>query len=144
MSQCPITGKLATHCLVVRLAVWLLTLLIFPLPVTSLPLSFCREVLRLEFHAPAPIRRMDAQHLIAHTLAYLQRAELHEADPWLRDDIRQAWIALSTFERGQHPSFASAWVAASYRMYGLHPAKLFAAVCERRRALLGKDYARFY
>lgn len=71
---------------------------------------------------------------------YLEWAEAHEPDVWLRDDYRQAWIALGFAARGlRHP-----FVAASYRMYGLHPDRLWPAILERRRAKLGPLYAKFF
>jgi len=66
-------------------------------------------------------------------LARLIQAEAHESDPWYRDDCRQAFIVLSLALKGESQPF----VSASYRMYGLHPDKLYPAILARREALLG-------
>jgi hypothetical protein len=72
-------------------------------------------------------------------LAALVRAEAHEPDVWLRDDIRQAFIAVSLAGQGDPQPV----VTASYRMYGLHPDKVWPAIVARRKALLGNEYAKF-
>lgn len=66
-------------------------------------------------------------------LARLIQCEAHEPDVWLRDDYRQAFIAVSFAARGIPEPF----VEASYVMYGLHPEKLYPAILARRSALLG-------
>jgi hypothetical protein len=69
-------------------------------------------------------------------LARLIQAETHEANPHFRDDIRQAFITVSFAAKGDTQPF----VNASYRMYGLHPDKLYAAIEARKRAQLGTLY----
>jgi hypothetical protein len=100
----------------------------------------------LPLYTPPPaIKSLPLEWLLARTgepsftdriLACLIQAEAHENDPWLRDDIRQSFITLSLAENGDPQPF----VSASYRMYGLHPDKLWPAIIARREALLGREY----
>lgn len=69
-------------------------------------------------------------------LDYLWIAENRETDPWLRDDVRQAWICLRFAARGNQNPF----VISSYVMYGIHPDKLQARIEARRRAMCGSYY----
>jgi hypothetical protein len=68
--------------------------------------------------------------------AELIRAEAHESNPHFKDDIRQAFIVVSLAAEG-HPQ---PMVEASYRMFGLHPDKVYPAIVARRRAILGSLY----
>jgi hypothetical protein len=68
-------------------------------------------------------------------LARLIQSEAHEADIWLRDDYRQAFITVSLAAQGSPIPF----VEASYRMYGLHPDRLYPAILARRGSLLGRS-----
>jgi hypothetical protein len=68
-------------------------------------------------------------------LARLIQLEAHEPDVWLREDIRQSFITLSLALKG----YSQPFVAASYRMYGLHPDKLYPAILARRKMLLGSE-----
>ena len=70
----------------------------------------------------------------------LESAERREADPWLRDDYRIAWITVLYADRG----FGEPHVAASYAVLGLHPGKVWPAIVERRRAALGSLYEEFF
>jgi len=75
---------------------------------------------------------------IERILNYLSRAEDRESDAWMRDDYRIAWITVLYATRGyREPS-----VLATYRVLGVHPDKLVAAIEARRRALLGHLYDR--
>lgn len=66
-------------------------------------------------------------------MARLFHAEAREPDVWFRDDYRQAFITVSLAAKGNTMPF----VVASYQMYGVHPDKLWDAICQRRKALLG-------
>ena len=94
-------------------------------------------------------------------LARLIQSEAHEACPHFRDDYRQTFIALSLVLKSssdalrtpagstplkQHEADQSYWtphslpmyfIEASYRMYGLHPDKVYPAILARRQAMLG-------
>lgn len=69
-------------------------------------------------------------------LQYLSRAESGEIDPWMRDDLRIAWLTVLYSSRGLPQPF----VLASYRVLGLHPDQLQAAIEARRRSKLGRMY----
>jgi hypothetical protein len=64
-----------------------------------------------------------------------QPATSAKPDPWIRDDLRQSYITVALAEKGSPIPF----VEASYRMYGLHPEKLYPAILARREALLGQS-----
>lgn len=66
-------------------------------------------------------------------LAYLASAERSEDDVWLRDDIRIAWITVLYAANG----YSEPAVSATYQVLGLHPNKVYAAILERDRAILG-------
>lgn len=67
-------------------------------------------------------------------LARLVCAEAHEPDVWERENYRQAFITVSLAAKGSPEPF----VEASYRMYGLHPDKLWPAIVARRAWVLGE------
>jgi hypothetical protein len=67
-------------------------------------------------------------------LARLIQSEAHEASPHFRDDYRQSFIALTLALEGSPIPF----IEASYRMYGLHPDKVWPAMVARRAALIGR------
>ena len=69
-------------------------------------------------------------------LDYLAWAESAEADVWLRDDIRIAWITVSFAAQG----YEQPHVAATYQVLGLHPSKVYAAISERRKSILGPEF----
>lgn len=73
-------------------------------------------------------------------LARLVEAEICEPDPWRRDDYRIAYLTV-LFAARKHPQ---AHVEATYRVLGIHPDKVWKAVTERRKSLLGRWYESFY
>lgn len=66
-------------------------------------------------------------------LSRLERAEWHEANPHLQADYRIAWITVLCASRGE----LLPHVRATYAVLGLHPSKVWPAILERRKALLG-------
>jgi len=109
-----------------RLSAWLLVSLLFPLPTLAATLySFHAEVIALPQE-----RRVD---LADRVLARLEQSETKEIDPWVRDDLRIAWIATLYASQGNPQPF----VDATYRVLGLHPEKVWPAIVARRAALLG-------
>ena len=71
--------------------------------------------------------------LVRRILLRLGTAEAREVNPHFQDDYRIAWITVLRASRGAlHPH-----VTATYAVLGLHPDKVWPAVLERRRALLG-------
>lgn len=70
-------------------------------------------------------------------LCYLEVAEKKEFDPWLRDDIRIAWITVLEASRGN----SQPHIDATYRVLGIHPDKVWPAIVARRKAILGRAVA---
>ena len=128
-----IVGKLPGP-LLVRCILWLLLFAVFPLSVTAATLSFQTEVLGCTPYPIAlPPGSSESLPLAEHVLAYLEVCEKKEADPWLRDDIRIAWVTVLYASRGN----SQPHVDATYQVLGLHPDKVWPAILARREALLG-------
>jgi hypothetical protein len=135
----------------VRVALWLALLMVCPLPSSTVALSFRIEVLGdTTFAAALPPEsepgnlqseeRREPAEVTEGVLRYLESAEKEENDPWLRDDIRIAWIATLRASRGE----AFPYVSATYTVLGMHPDKVWPAIEARRRAMLGADYDKFF
>jgi hypothetical protein len=73
-------------------------------------------------------------------LRRLELAEASEPNPHLQCDIRIAWIIVLNAARGCLSPHVSAW----YAVLGLHPDRTWAAICARRRAMLGTHYEQFF
>jgi len=119
--------------LLVRILLWLLIFAAFPLSVTASVLSFRIEVLRCTTYAALPAER--SMPLAERVLVRLEAAEQKESDLWLRDDIRIAWITVLEASRGNPQPH----VDATYKVLGIHPDKVWPAILERRKALLGRQ-----
>jgi len=74
--------------------------------------------------------------IVRRILARLADAERREVDPWVRDDLRIAWITVLNAARGD----TIPHIAATYTVLGLHPDRVWSAIVERRKALLGSCY----
>ena len=61
---------------------------------------------------------------------------MHEPDPWYQDDYRIAWITVLNAARGD----TIPHISATYTVLGLHPDRVWPAIVERRKALLGSYY----
>jgi hypothetical protein len=136
-SQCPITGKtdfVLPGPLLIRIILWLLVFAVFPLSVTAATVSFNLEVLgRIPYAAlPPGAPCVDVSERV---LVYLEKCERKEFDPWMRDDIRIAWITVLEASRGNPQPH----IDATYKVLGIHPAKVWPAICARRAALLGSE-----
>jgi len=77
-----------------------------------------------------------SQPQVERILAYLAIAEAREIDPWLRDDLRIAWLTVLYAAR----AYSQPFILATYRVLGIHPDRLQAAIEARRHALLGSLY----
>jgi len=78
--------------------------------------------------------------LSVNAMDYLAAQELAEPNPWLRDDIRIAWLTILFAARGQSdPSVEATW-----KVLGIHPDKLWEAIVARRKAMLGPLYEEFF
>ena len=134
--------------LAVRLVLWFCTLAVFPIPVTVWPRSFEVEVLeRITLAALPPLERAGVD-VTERVLLHLEQAEQKETDPWLRDDIRIAWITARWSQHGI-PSwslhgYASPHVAATWQVLKCHPDEVFSRLTARRKAMLGTEYAKFF
>ena len=127
-------ARRVTSCLTARLLIWVFVSTIFPLPTWATTFySFRVEVLRGISTEALPQERCVT--LAERVLARLEQAEQREIDPWLRDDIRIAWIATLYASQGNPQPI----VDATYRVLGLHPSKVWPAILARREALLGPE-----
>jgi hypothetical protein len=130
----------------IRLVVWFVTLAVFPVPVTLFAQSFQIEVLqRITFAAALPPRSAPSVDLAERVLVYLEKAEKKEIDPWLRDDIRIAWITVSWAQRGV-PEWSwhrdsSPHVAATYQVLRCHPDQVWPRIVALRKVNLGSMYS---
>ena len=127
LSQCPITGKTDIFLpgpLLIRILLWLLIFAVFPLSVTAARLSFNIEVRGYTTYAPGrsaeKVEVAPSVPLAERVLVRLETAERRESDPWLRDDIRIAWISVLEASRGNPQPH----VDATYRVLGIHPDKV--------------------
>lgn len=83
---------------------------------------------------------MRDEPLCSRVLARLWSAEVREVNPWFQTDYRIAWITVLFASRGlKHPH-----VSASMAVLGLHPSRVWDAIVARRKALLGREYEKFY
>jgi hypothetical protein len=139
------------NCLLTRFALWLLALVLFPLPLNLYARSFEVEVLERITLAALPQERAlieTEREQTERVLEYLEQAEKKEIDPWLRDDIRIAWI---TTQWSQHGVPDWSWhrdsppyVAATYQVLHCRPEQVWPRIEAQRRAKLGVMYAEIY
>lgn len=133
-------------CLLHRFAFWFVTLALFPFPVsvTLWPRSFEVEVLERITVATLPLSLESERPGVERTdriLLYLEQAEKKEIDPWLRDDIRIAWITTRWSQHGI-PSwslhgYATPYVAATWQVLHCHPEQVWPRIVAQREAKLG-------
>ena len=84
--------------------------------------------------------RASASSLARRILFRLEVAEARELNPHLQTDYRIAWLTvLLASRRIRAPD-----VEASYRVLGLHPAKVWEAIVWNRKARLGRFYEEFW
>jgi hypothetical protein len=122
---------------VTRLLLWLIVSAFYPLSVTATALSFRVEVLECSLPGALPPGAQLHVTLAERVLRRLEAAEKKEPDPWLRDDIRIAWITVLEASRGNRQPH----IDATYRVLGLHPDKVWPAIIERHLAILGEKFA---
>jgi hypothetical protein len=135
------------NCLATRFVLWLVTLALFPIPVTLLPRSFQLEVWQCITLDALPQERAlieTEQEQTERVLAYLETAEKKEIDPWLRDDYRTAWMTVRWSQHGV-PEWSwrkdsSAYVAATYQVLRCHPNEVWPRIEAQRREKLGALY----
>lgn len=103
-----------------------------PVLAEQLPLFLERELIALYDDA--------GQGQAERVLEYLAKAESRELDPWARDDIHVAWLAVLYAARG----FVKPWEYAFWSYYGKTPEKAIPIWLERwaaRDAMLGPGLA---
>lgn len=139
--------------LLVRLVLWFATLALFPVPVNLWVHSFQVEVLSCttgDSWGGSRERRcvvVGSDHLADRVLVRLQESEEKEIDPWLRDDIRIAWITVKWAQSGI-PDWA--WVkdsphaAATFQVLKCRPEEVWPRIMARRQAMLRAEYKDFF
>jgi hypothetical protein len=135
------------NCLLARAVFWAAALALFPVSVKIWPRSFQVEVLQRISFVALPQERVSAvgQDGVSWTgrvLLHLEAAEKQETDPWLRDDLRIAWIATRWAQHGI-PSwslhgYATPYEAATWQVLQCHPDQVWPRILAAREAKLGK------
>ena len=134
--------------LLVRVLLWFAVFCVCPLSGTSALLSFNLEVLgRTTFVAALPPESEPRVGRTENVMEYLEKAELKESDPWLRDDIRIAWITAKWAQYGI-PEWA--WVqdsphaAATFQVLNCRPDEVWPRLVAQRKQKLGARYEEFW
>ncbi len=110
-----------TYPLLLAPLVCLFAALLFPLPPAITPGALPQE---------------RSVQLIERVLVRLEATEKSEPDPWMRDDIRIAWITTLYASQGNRQPH----IDAMYRVLGLHPDKVWPAILRNREVLLGRSF----
>jgi hypothetical protein len=76
------------------------------------------------------------ENVFARILSRIVQIQAHEENPHLRDDYQIAWLTVRYCETGE-AVLCTPDVLATYRILGVHPAKVWRKIVERRNALLG-------
>jgi hypothetical protein len=142
MGQRPITGTwtpafASIYGILFALVTSLLVAVLFPLPPPLTPSAPFEnyDFGRITLLAFPEVRVLAS--ISDRVLLRLEEAEAKETDPWMRDDIRIAWITVLYASRGNHQPH----IDATYRVLGIHPAKVWPAIARRHEAILGRDLA---
>lgn len=129
--------------LAVRFVFWLVALAAFPIPASLLSQSFQVEVLQRITLAALPLSPESESPLewTDRVLVRLEQVEKKEIDPWLRDDIRIAWITTQWSQHGV-PDWSwrrssSAHVAATYQVLHCDPDEVWPRIVRQREVKLG-------
>lgn len=135
--------------LAVRLVLWFVTLAVFPVPLSLLSQSFQVEVLeRINLAALPPESERPGVEWTERVLLQLEASEKKEIDPWLRDDIRIAWITTHWSQHGI-PSwslhgYATPYVAATWQVLHCAPDEVWPRIVQQREAKLGALYGKVW
>ena len=90
--------------------------------------------------ALSPESERSCLELTARVLFHLEKSEASEVNLHYRDDVRIAWITVLFAARGE----SNPHVQATYRVLGIHPEKVWSAIVERRKAVLGAACEDFF
>jgi hypothetical protein len=134
-----------------RLAVWFVTLALFPIPLPLVGHSFQVEVLQRITLAALPLSPESERpgvELTEHVLEYLEQAEKTEIDPWVRDDLRISWITVQWAQHGV-PEWSwrrnsSPYVAATYQVLHCDPDEVWPRILKQRAQKLGALHAKVF
>jgi len=122
----------------------LVAALLFPVPSGDFSAADARQDITLIALPPGS----QSVKLTDRVLLRLEHAEKKEIDPWLRDDIRIAWLTVLWSARGV-PAWswhrdASPYVAATYQVLHCAPDQVWSRIVAQRRATLGSEYSSWY
>jgi hypothetical protein len=140
------------NCLLTRFVLWLVTLALFPVPVNLYARSFEVEVLQRISLGALPQERAlvetEQEGRTERVLAYLEQAEKKEIDPWLRDDLRIAWITAKWSQHGVPEwawhRYSPAHSAATYQVLSCLPDEVWPRILAKRKSQLGSLYSAVY
>jgi len=139
------------NCLLTRFVLWLVTLVVCPIPVNLYVRSFQVEVLQRITLAALPQERAlveTERERTERVLAYLETAGKKEIEPWLRDDLRIAWITAKWSQHGvpdwSWHRYSPPHSAATYQVLNCLPDEVWPRILAKRKEMLGGEYSRFY
>ena len=139
--------------MLLRFALWLFTLTIFPIPPGLLGRSFQLEVLEPEVLEQVECgaltqessRSMPQQAPALHERvgSRLLEARDQENEPWFNDDYQIAFLTVRYAQR-EDLNFCAPHVLATVEVLGCHPDKVWPRIVAQRKAKLGKFYSAWY
>jgi hypothetical protein len=124
----------------VRCALWLVTLLLYPVPSSLIVHSFRVEVLGQHSLQYGALPQEPKLRFSDRVVVRLAEAEWKEIDAWYRDDYRIARVTVG-FARSGSPI---PHVEACYRVLGVHPDQVWPRIVARRQAFFGAEYETFF
>jgi hypothetical protein len=138
---------------VLRFALWLVTLAIFPIPPSLIGRSFQLEVLEHDLSEQVECGALtqessrsmplEAPALHERVGSRLLEARDQEKQPWFNDDYQIAFLTVSYAQR-ENLNFCSPHVLATADVLGCHPDKVWPRIVAQRKAKLGKFYSAWY
>jgi hypothetical protein len=146
--------KLRPHTLPLRLALWVFTLAIFPIPPSVLGRSFEVEVLEsklfgqvdcgaLSLESSRFMPAFEAPALHDRVGTRLLDARDQEPEPWFNDDYQIAFLTVR-YAQGEGVKFCTPHVLATVEVLGCHPDQVWPRIVARRKAKLGRFYSAWY
>lgn len=126
--------------LATRLCVWIVTLVLFPIPPSLIGHSFRIEVLDHNYVQYGALPQEPRLPFSDRVAVRLVEAESKESDAWYRDDYRIARVTVGLARHGSPIPH----VEATYRVLGIHPDQVWPRIVARRHAVLGADYEKFF
>lgn len=135
------------NCLAARFVLWMIALVVWPLPLSVIPQSFRIEVLDCRTLDALPPGAPSVEWT-ERVLLQLEKAGQKEIDPWYRDDLRIAWITTRWTQSGV-PEWSwhrdsSPYVAATYQVLRCSPEEVWPRIIAQRKAQMGPCYEQFW